>query len=183
MESPLAECLTGAPRWRLTQSADRALQGSTQDGYCVHGPHLLLIYNEHGNDLIPGRGGPPIIEPVTVAPQRCRAPSRQHVESDLWADTRQDRTRLSDGYVRRAAEPVEPLPDGPGKAALRHDRMSGVVVVCRCCREERAMSVEVVPATSAHWDDVAAIFTGRNGPNACWCQRFRHHDYKNNQLA
>jgi GNAT superfamily N-acetyltransferase len=45
------------------------------------------------------------------------------------------------------------------------------------------MSVEVVPATSAQWDDVAAIFTGRTGPNACWCQRFRHHDYENNQLA
>lgn len=45
------------------------------------------------------------------------------------------------------------------------------------------MSVEVVLATSEQWDAVAAIFSGRRGPNACWCQRFRLHDLEDNQAA
>jgi hypothetical protein len=31
----------GRSRWRLPQSRDRGLQGSTHCGYCVHGSHLL----------------------------------------------------------------------------------------------------------------------------------------------
>ena len=45
------------------------------------------------------------------------------------------------------------------------------------------MNLEVHAATSGQWDDVAAIFAGRKGPNACWCQRFRHHDLADNQAA
>ncbi len=30
-------------RWRLAESRDRVLRGSTHFGYCVHGSHLLLI--------------------------------------------------------------------------------------------------------------------------------------------
>ena len=30
---------------------------------------------------------------------------------------------------------------------------------------------------------MAAIFAGRKGPNACWCQRFRHDDLADNQAA
>ena len=45
------------------------------------------------------------------------------------------------------------------------------------------MNLEVHAATSGQWDDVAAIFAGRKGPNACWCQRFCHHDLADNQAA
>jgi hypothetical protein len=37
----------GRSRWRLTQSRDRGLQGSTQCGYCVHGSHLLPTGHDH----------------------------------------------------------------------------------------------------------------------------------------
>lgn len=45
------------------------------------------------------------------------------------------------------------------------------------------MRIEVVPATSQRWSDVAAVFAGRSGRNACWCQRFRRHDFADNQAA
>jgi hypothetical protein len=34
-------------RWRLPQSRNRELQGSTHYGYCVHGTHLLPIDHDH----------------------------------------------------------------------------------------------------------------------------------------
>src|SRR5580700_10729148 len=37
------ELPVGRSRWRLPQSRDRALQGSTHYGYSVHGSHLLPI--------------------------------------------------------------------------------------------------------------------------------------------
>lgn len=45
------------------------------------------------------------------------------------------------------------------------------------------MSVEVRPATPERWADVAAVFAGRRGADACWCQRFRRHDSVDNQTA
>jgi hypothetical protein len=35
------ELPVGRSRWRLPQSRDRELQGSTHYGYCVHGTHRL----------------------------------------------------------------------------------------------------------------------------------------------
>jgi GNAT superfamily N-acetyltransferase len=45
------------------------------------------------------------------------------------------------------------------------------------------MSIEVRPATPDRWADVAAVFAGRRGRDACWCQRFRRHDAADNQSA
>jgi hypothetical protein len=36
-------------RWRLAESRDRVLRGSTHFGYCVHGSHLLLIDHDQGD--------------------------------------------------------------------------------------------------------------------------------------
>ena len=43
----------GRSRWRLPQSRDRGLQGSTHCGYCVHGTHLLPIDHDHWNASTP----------------------------------------------------------------------------------------------------------------------------------
>ena len=41
-----------------------------------------------------------------------------------------------------------------------------------------------MPATAEHWHDVVCVFAGlRSKPDACWCQRFRHHHEQNNQAA
>src|ERR1700694_2456540 len=43
----------GRSQLRLPQSRDRALQGSTHYGYCVHGSHLPPMDHDHGNDRTP----------------------------------------------------------------------------------------------------------------------------------
>jgi GNAT superfamily N-acetyltransferase len=35
------------------------------------------------------------------------------------------------------------------------------------------MSVDVVPANEASWEDLHAVFGTRGDPSRCWCQRFR----------
>lgn len=45
------------------------------------------------------------------------------------------------------------------------------------------MDIEVRPATSERWTDVAAVFASKRGRDACWCQRFRRHDSTDNQTA
>lgn len=35
------------------------------------------------------------------------------------------------------------------------------------------MSIEIVPANEASWDDLEAVFGTRGDPSRCWCQRFR----------
>ena len=57
----------GRSRWRLPQSRDRALQGSTHYGYCVHGSHLLPMDHEHGNDRTPATRCAIGIKPVAVS--------------------------------------------------------------------------------------------------------------------
>jgi hypothetical protein len=47
------ELLGGRSRWRLPQSRDRALQGSTHCGHCVHGSHLLPMDHDRRNDCTP----------------------------------------------------------------------------------------------------------------------------------
>jgi hypothetical protein len=42
---------------RLPQSRDRALQGSTHCGYCVHGSHLLPIDHDRRNSNRPATRG------------------------------------------------------------------------------------------------------------------------------
>ena len=39
----------GRSQLRLPQSRDRALEGSTHSGYCVHGSHLLPIDHDRQN--------------------------------------------------------------------------------------------------------------------------------------
>jgi len=43
------ELPVGRSQLRLSQSRDRALQGSTHCGYCVHGSHLLPIDHDRRN--------------------------------------------------------------------------------------------------------------------------------------
>src|SRR5580700_9909899 len=43
----------GRSRWRLPQSRNPALRGSTHYGYCVHGSHLLPMDHDHRNDRTP----------------------------------------------------------------------------------------------------------------------------------
>jgi len=52
-ESPFESCLSGRSRWRLPQSRDRGLQGSTHYGYCVHGSHLLPMDHDRRNASTP----------------------------------------------------------------------------------------------------------------------------------
>jgi len=58
----------GRSRWRLPQSRDRALQGSTHYGYCAHGSHLLPMDHDHGNDRTPATRCAIGIKPVAVSP-------------------------------------------------------------------------------------------------------------------
>jgi hypothetical protein len=44
----------GRSQWRLPQSRDRGLRGSTHCGYCVHGSHLLLVDHDHWDVSTPG---------------------------------------------------------------------------------------------------------------------------------
>ena len=57
----------GRSQLRLPQSRDRALQGSTHYGYCVHGSHLLPMNHEHGNDRTPATRCAIGIKPVAVS--------------------------------------------------------------------------------------------------------------------
>jgi hypothetical protein len=43
LEAPFADLPGGRSQWRLPQSRNHGLQGSTHYGYCVHGIHLLPI--------------------------------------------------------------------------------------------------------------------------------------------
>ncbi len=45
------------------------------------------------------------------------------------------------------------------------------------------MDIEVRPATRHRWGDVTAVFAGRRGADACWCQRFCRHESADNQAA
>jgi hypothetical protein len=47
------ELPVGRSRWRLPQSRDRGLQGSTHCGYCVHGSHLLPMDHDRRNASTP----------------------------------------------------------------------------------------------------------------------------------
>ena len=57
---------SGRSRLRLPQSRDRALQGSTHYGYCVHGSHLLPMDHDHGNDRTAATRCAIGIKPVAV---------------------------------------------------------------------------------------------------------------------
>jgi hypothetical protein len=57
----------GRSRWRLPQSRDRELQGSTHCGYCVHGTHLLPIDHDHWNASTPATRCAIGVMPVAVS--------------------------------------------------------------------------------------------------------------------
>jgi Flp pilus assembly protein TadB len=46
--------MSGTPGWRLLQSRDRGLQGSTHCGYCAHGSHLLPMDHDRRHAITPG---------------------------------------------------------------------------------------------------------------------------------
>ena len=68
----------GRSRWRLPQSRDRALQGSTHYGYCAHGSHLLPMDHDHGNDRTPATRCAIGIKPVAVSLSNARFPCRKY---------------------------------------------------------------------------------------------------------
>ena len=57
----------GRSQLRLPQSRDRALQGSTHYGYCVHGSHLLPVDHDHRNGRTPATRCAIGIKPVAVS--------------------------------------------------------------------------------------------------------------------
>src|SRR5215211_209413 len=57
----------GRSRWRLPQSRDRGLQGSTHCGYCVHGSHLLPMDHDRRNANTPATRCTIGIMPVAVS--------------------------------------------------------------------------------------------------------------------
>src|SRR3954462_14181708 len=60
-------CQGGPSGWRLLQSRDRELQGSTHCGYCVHGSHLLPMDHDRRNDRTPATRRATGIMPVAVS--------------------------------------------------------------------------------------------------------------------
>jgi hypothetical protein len=67
------ELPVGRSRWRLPQSRDRGLQGSTHCGYCVHGSHLLPMDHDRRNASTRRRGAQPA---SCRSPCRCRTADR-----------------------------------------------------------------------------------------------------------
>src|SRR5260370_30617211 len=61
------ELPVGRSRWRLPQSRDRGLQGSTHCGYCVHGSHLLPMDHDRRNASTPATRCAAGIRPVAVS--------------------------------------------------------------------------------------------------------------------
>jgi len=61
------ELPVGRSRWRLPQSRDRGLQGSTHCGYCVHGSHLLPMDHDRRNARTPATRCATGITPVAVS--------------------------------------------------------------------------------------------------------------------
>src|SRR6185437_6254756 len=54
-------------RWRLPQSRDRGLQGSTHCRFCVHGSHLHSIHHDRRDYSTPATPSAIGITPVTVS--------------------------------------------------------------------------------------------------------------------
>ena len=61
------ELPVGRSRWRLPQSRDRGLQGSTHCGYCVHGSHLLPMDHDRQDASTPATRCAIGIMPVAVS--------------------------------------------------------------------------------------------------------------------
>lgn len=76
------ELPVGRSRWRLRQPRDRALQGSTHCGYCVHGLHLPPMDHDRRND-----------------------PTGDAVRNRHHADCRVAVERAADGYTLICDEP------------------------------------------------------------------------------
>jgi hypothetical protein len=58
----------GRSRWRLPQSRDRGLQGSTHYGHCVHGSHLLPMDHDRQDASTPATRCAIGVMPVAVSP-------------------------------------------------------------------------------------------------------------------
>src|SRR5579863_7054509 len=97
------ELPVGRSRWRLPQSRDRALQGSTHYGYCVHGSHLLPMDHDHGNDRTPTMRCA-----IGIKPDPLRV--LQHAAARLGSASWRVICRVLDRTVRsgRRARPLEP---------------------------------------------------------------------------
>jgi hypothetical protein len=64
----------GRSRWRLPQSRDRGLQGSTHCGYCVHGSHLLPMDHDRRNASTRRRDGQPARGQLAAGPAPPSSP-------------------------------------------------------------------------------------------------------------
>jgi hypothetical protein len=98
----------GRSRWRLPQSRDRGLQGSTHCGYCVHGSHLLPMDHDPRDAITPATRSATGIMPVAVS--LSNAPPTA-TPSSVMSRLMWQRRTLSDpqsgGYLR-ARHPVQP---------------------------------------------------------------------------
>jgi hypothetical protein len=65
------ELPVGRSHWRLPQSRDRGLRGSTHCGYCVHGSHLLPIDHDRRNANRPATRCAIGIATVAVSPSKA----------------------------------------------------------------------------------------------------------------
>ena len=98
-------------QWRLAQSRDRGLQGSTQCGYCVHGSHLLPT----GHDR----------QDLNTSAARVR--NRHHADCRVAVERAADRyTLICDGPLTSVHRDIagdtggqSPSSDRPRKRAAR----------------------------------------------------------------
>ena len=85
-ELPFAECVSGAPRWRLPQSRDPEPQGSTHFGYfgyCGHGSHLLSMDYDPPNISVPATATRSSVMSPTI-PLRWLAIGSTHPGSPMF---------------------------------------------------------------------------------------------------
>jgi hypothetical protein len=115
----------GRSQLRLPQSRDRALQGSTHYGYCVHGSHLLPMHHDHGNDRTPATRSAIGIKPVAVSLSNApptATPSSVMAPKHLLAIV----TRLTRGREWRQSR------NGPGRQIASVGKRAA-----RCSLDER----------------------------------------------
>src|ERR1700693_878584 len=93
----------GRSRWRLPQSRDRGLQGSTHCGYCVHGSHLLPMDHDRRHASTPATRCATGIMPVAVSLSNA---SPTATPSSVMSLFTHDYDRLAMWTCLRSAVPV-----------------------------------------------------------------------------
>ena len=119
-ESPFANAW-GRSRWRLPQSRDRGLQGSTHCGNCVHGSHLLSTDHDRRDASTPAARHVACTHDVGT-PWRPRSIQDWIRTAEQPADQRQARRSLGGLFRAQEVEATsgfEPLNRGFADLPLR----------------------------------------------------------------